>query len=136
MKSMRYKIMPVLLKAKLGVSVTEFTVLLGLVVLLGYGGLQLLGGSISTLLGQSGNHVANNPTMQMLAPSNGNKSGSSGLGLKGTGFYSIGLNPATGQPKLMLVNGSQAVATNVSSIDGSKMNVLGGVMLAKGLEHG
>jgi len=132
---MRYKFAPVLRNAKLGVTVTEFAVLLGLVILLGYGGLQLLGGSISTVLGQSGSHVASNPTLQMLAPFQGNKSGASGLGLKGTGFFAIGLNPTTGQPELMTVNGSQAVATNVSSIDGSKMNTLGGIMLAKGLEQ-
>lgn len=121
------------LSAQNGVTITEYAFLFGLVLLLAFGGFQVLGGSISSLLGGSGQKASNSNTIQIL---NGNQTAAAstgGLGLKGSGYYGIGVNPATGQPQLVMVNGASATTSNVSSIDGSMMNSLGGAMLAKSL---
>jgi Flp pilus assembly pilin Flp len=122
--------------AERGVTVAEYAVLLGLVLVLSIGGLKLLGGSISSLLGNASQKSAEQGTIKLLGPT-AQSAFASGptLGLKGSGYYAVKINPATGQPELTLIDGASATSSNVSSIDGSRMNTLGTVMLAKSLEE-
>jgi len=119
-------------QAEYGVTMTEYAVLFGLVIVLGIGGVKLLGGSVSKLLDGSGEKASSTNTLQLLESSNAS-SASGNLGLKGSGYYAIAVNPATGQPELTMIRGANATATNVSSIDGSMMNSLGSTMLSNSL---
>jgi Flp pilus assembly pilin Flp len=120
--------------AEPGVTVVEYAVLLGLVLVLSIGGLKLLGGSISSLLGNASQKSAEQGTIKLLGPTaqSAFASGTT-LGLKGSGYYGVKINPATGQPELTMIDGASATNSNVSSIDGSRMNTLGSVMLANSL---
>lgn len=125
-----------------GVSIVEYSVLLGLVAVVGIVGLNLLGGSTSGLLQGASQPLSQGGTLNLLAPNQDqtiNQSGASNanpvVSLKGGGYYALVSDSTTGQPVLNLVDGSQGVATNVSSIDGGRMNVLGSFMLANKLEQ-
>lgn len=122
---------PTLLKAQTGITLVEYAILFGLVIVMSIVGLKLLGGNIASLLDGSGTKVASNNPISVLnaAPAQG----SSGKALIGSGYYQMALDPKTGQPVLTLVSGANATATNVSSIDGN-MNTVGGLMLAKSLD--
>jgi Flp pilus assembly pilin Flp len=121
--------------AQRGVTLAEYAVLLGLVLVMSIGGLKLLGGSISSLLGEASQKSANQGTIKLLGSSAQSTAVASGgtLGLKGSGYYGIKVNPTTGQPELTMINGASATNSNVSSIDGSRMNTLGSVMIASSL---
>lgn len=124
-------------KAVSGVSLTEYGILAGLIALMSVAGLQLLGGATSTLFGAHSQNLTANTPLKLLATPSASKvatsDGSSIVMLQGSGYYSIGVDPATGQPMLQLVNGAEGVATNVSSIDGGRMNTLGTMMMAQSL---
>lgn len=120
-----------------GVSLSEYAILLGLVGVLSVAGLKALGVSTSNLFQGSSNTLASHNTLSLLdgqpQPIKTNLAASTGP-LPGKGYYGIVSDPANGLPVLQLVNGSQGAATNVSSIDGTKMNTLGTIMLANALD--
>jgi Flp pilus assembly pilin Flp len=126
------KLKPTLLRAQSGITLVEYAILFGLVIVMSIVGLKLLGGNIASLLDGSGTKVASNNPISVLNPAVQVQT-PSGKGLVGSGYYQMAIDPKTGQPVLAVVNGANATATNVSSIDGN-MNTLGGVMLAKSLD--
>lgn len=122
---------PPLLRTQSGITLVEYAILFGLVIVMSIVGLKLLGGNIASLLNGSGTKVASNNPISILNPAA--QVTPSGKGMVGSGYYQMTIDPKTGQPVLAVVNGANATATNVSSVDGN-MNTLGGVMLAKGLD--
>ncbi len=116
-----------------GVTTTEYCILLGLIALVSVASLKALGISTFGLFQNSSKTLATHSTLNLLNGSSPTvQGGSATVSLKGNGYYTI-VNNASGQPELQLVDGAQGVATNVSSIDGSKMNTLGTLMLANKL---
>lgn len=125
-----------------GVSLAEYAILIGLIAIVGMAGLKLLGSSTSGVLQGTAQPLAQGGTLNLLAPVPNAGSAKSMPGnqnpvvvMKGGGYYALIPDPTTGQPVLKLVDGSQGVGTNVSSIDGGRMNVLGSMMLAKKLDQ-
>jgi Flp pilus assembly pilin Flp len=53
----------------------------------------------------------------------------------GGGYYNMSVDPTTGQPVLKIVDGSAGVNVNVNSVEGSRYNALGGMMLANKLDE-
>jgi Flp pilus assembly pilin Flp len=111
-----------------GVTTAEYALMLGLVGVVGILGLKTFGGSTHQLIAGSGSGLATNNTMNVLAPI----PSSLGTPLNGGGYYAFAKDPVTGQMALQLVDGSQGVAANVTSIDGNR-NTLGTLMIANRL---
>jgi len=136
-----------------GVALTEYALLLGLVSLLAFAGLGMLGDTSFNLFAQTGNMLSDMGFGQKLALKNVTTGGltvtggstvfaktaapgsASSLALKGSGYYQMVIDPVTGQPSLKLVDGSSGVNVNVSSVDGSRFNTLGSIMLANKLDQ-
>jgi len=136
-----------------GVAVTEYALLLAMIAVLAIGGVSMLGDASHDLFAQVGNEFYKlgfgtftplKGSMKALALQVGGlmngavgapgSIASSKAYLKGGGYYNVVINPATGQPRLKLVNGTSGVNINVSSVEGSRFNTLGSVMLAAKLD--
>jgi len=149
--------------SQLGVAVTEHGLLLGLVALLALTGLSTLGDSTSNLLkmgGESLNHIGegfwksfDHSDLQTATIYSSSTSGTqpnvatrntdgtyttvasgSVIHPAGAGYYNMAIDPNTGQPVLKIVDGSTGVNVNVNSVEGSRYNALGGLMLANKLD--
>lgn len=141
-----------MLKAQSGVAIAEYGILLAMVAVLAVGGLTLLGNANFNLFAQAGNILSElgfgdfTPlkdtsgeqlavTGAGMAPGTPGSTGQSRVYLKGGDYYTMVVDPATGQPSLKMINGATGVSVNVSSVEGSRFNTLGSVMLAKKLEE-
>ena len=135
-----------------GIALAEYGILLGLVSLLAVAGLTMLGDASFNLVAQTGNILSDMGFGQKLAlRGNANAGGlastilggaagsgstsTSTLHLTGSGYYQMVIDPQTGQPTLKLIDGSSGVNVNVSSVDGSRFNTLGSIMLASKLDQ-
>lgn len=114
-----------------GVSMVEYAVLIGLVCLVSLLGLQSLGTSTKQLLSDSGQTLEIDNTLGLLQKQVNQKPAN----LTGSGYYVIVKDPVTQKPKFQVVEGNQATATNVTSIDGDRMNTLGTIMIANRLQE-
>jgi hypothetical protein len=127
--------------AQAGVTLTEYAILIGLLGVLGIAGLKMLGNSTYKLLAGSNDTLANKSTLSLIqAKYNAEQyTGSAAANtspvvtLKGSGYYNLVVDPETGQYTMKMVDGASGVATNVTSIDGERMNMLGSLMLANKL---
>lgn len=130
-----------------GITLTEYGILFSFLGLLCVAGMNLLGTSTANLF-QNTSHTltGNNGTLSLLQTPNkmtlpvddnsvDSTPKSATVVLQGSGYYSITTDPATGQPTIELVKGATGVNTNVSSIDGGRMNTLGSIMLAQSLSE-
>jgi Flp pilus assembly pilin Flp len=139
-------------KAQRGVAIPEYAILLGLVLVLAMGGITMLGDSTKNLLSLTGNTVNRigggsratvSSALPLITVNASASSASHVVGsssrlasqLKGRGYYNMVIDPTTGQPTLRLVKGSSGVNINVNSVEGSRYNVLGTIMLAKKLDE-
>jgi Flp pilus assembly pilin Flp len=137
--------------AHYGVAIAEYGLLLALVVVVTIGGLTLLGNSNFNLFAQSGNAMSElgygefTPLKDMsdkqlavtgagVMPGAPGSKPQSKIYLKGGGYYTMIVDPASGQPILKLINGTSGVNVNVSSVEGSRYNALGSIMLANKLD--
>jgi Flp pilus assembly pilin Flp len=124
-----------------GNALTEYGLILGLVVLLGAAGLQVTGGSVSSLLGGFDQNETTIAKMMSLnfgsgntaSSSSGNPSGS--VSLSGSGYYTFVTDPTTGMPTLMMTDSNSGAVSNATSVDGNQWNILGGMRLAGSLEQ-
>lgn len=127
-----------------GISLVEFSVLAGLLVLTALITLQLLGVSISNMLVSMGPELKSRSTLSLLdskypgqpASLYGQtlQSGVVAEHIKGSGYYALEANPQTGQPALRLVDSSSTEVKNATSLEGNQMNTLGTFMLARTLD--
>jgi Flp pilus assembly pilin Flp len=118
--------------AKTGVSMAEYAILAGLVGVAGIVALKTFGGSVHNLLGITGQGLETNNTLSVLKAIPAGNSGA--VTLKGSGYYRIVTDPATGLPTLKLSAGVNGVPTNVTSVAGN-FNTLGSLMLANKLDQ-
>lgn len=127
-----------------GVAIAEYAMLLGIIGVVVVASLSLLGESTSNLFLQTSTTVTQTqfnwftPATTNLGSAlavTGNSSAAGVVHLKGGGYYNLVVDPVTGQPMLQMVNGSSGVNVNVSSVEGSRYNTLGGLMLASKLDQ-
>lgn len=129
-----------MMKAERGNTLMEYGLVLSLVAILGFAGLQLLGGATSDKL--SSVKKSEKPVMQLvqldfrtpLSPNVSIASGSFPLPAKGDGYYTLAIDRATGQPVIKLTDSTTGQVTNATSIEGKEWNTLGSVHLASALE--
>jgi Flp pilus assembly pilin Flp len=119
---------------------TEYGLILGLVVLLGVAGLQVTGGSVSSLLGGFDRNESSVSRLVSLKFGNSNtatagQSITSGpVTLNGAGYYTFEIDPATGLPTLKLTDSNTGAVSNATSVDGKQWNILGQFHLADSLD--
>lgn len=125
-----------------GVNLAEYALMGALLTVLGVAGLEMLGGSVSGLFIHSKDRLASANTLSLLeaSPSAVNVPHIVGISpsspsFKGGGYYVVVFDSATGQPMLKIVDGTAGEVKNVSSVDGSQLNTLGTLMLARKLDE-
>lgn len=129
-----------------GISATEYALFAGLLAVTAIAGLNVLGGSVSSLLSASDTRLSAPNTLSVLAPipsaqvgkpagNSENPDSGSPLPYKGSGYYAVLTDSATGMPKLQLTDGTAGGVKNVSSVDGNQLNALGSLLLARKLDE-
>lgn len=113
-----------------GLTLAEYALIIVGVGIMGLAGLSALKVSTFNLYQDTGQALVNGSTLKLLSPQ-GQLGGAQNLSRNG--YYQVALAP-DGSVSLALVE-SNAGGTNVSSIDGSRMNTLGSMMLADTLEE-
>jgi hypothetical protein len=120
---------------------TEYGLILGLIALVGVAAVKTHGLSVSELLGgfdkskQPVSHMAElNFQLTSGKQQTQNPVAKGAVPLKGPGYYTVAINPHTGQPILQLTDNNSNAVTNATSIDGSQWNSLGQFRLANSLE--
>lgn len=119
--------------SKTGISLTEYSVLIGLIGVLSIFGLKSLGESLQSLFSGTSTHLESNNTLSVLAPINTESPQRVKLTLQGKNYYSLVIDPATGKPVLQLTSGTNGVSVNTTSTDGN-FNTVGSIMLANSLD--
>lgn len=129
--------------ARLGGTMVEYGILVGLLGVICIEGYMALGQPLQEMLTNVGTHTQSKNTLTLLdihpngaSGPNGTTASSNFAVLKGKGYYNLAIDPATGRPQLKVVDGENGVSVNVSSVDGStgRYNALGSVMLAKKID--
>jgi Flp pilus assembly pilin Flp len=134
------KLLPTTEVPERGNVLTEYGLILGLVVLLSIAGLQVTGGSVSSLLGGFNRNESSVSRLVSLKFGDGNtatagQSITNGpVSLNGAGYYTFEIDPATGLPSLKLTDGNTGAVSNATSVDGQQWNVLGQFHLADSLD--
>ncbi|MCE3235157.1 MAG: hypothetical protein K0Q50_1337 [Vampirovibrio sp.] len=134
-----------------GVTTTEYALFAGLLAVTAIAGLTVLGGSVNGLFSGADTRLSAPNTLSVLAPvqpaktiaaTNAQAPPSQTLlqisnptAYKGSGYYAVVTDPATGMPKLQLTDGTAGEVKNVSSVDGNQLNALGSLMLARKLDQ-
>lgn len=123
-----------------GHSLSEYALMIGLLSMASFLSLQGFGINLSSLFQLQTTKLSSDNTLSLLErPTTQNPSNvaagpaTTRLNLKGSGFYAIVPNPATGKPELKLVDASGGV-TNVTSVDGDQFNILGTLRIARKLD--
>lgn len=136
---------------KKGVSLTEYSLLAGLIATASIFSLKLLGGAIHDLFVSFDSSLKANSTLSMLADNPKNPSvqqkiaalnskpsfqgGTITPNLKGSGYYALKADSDTGQPVLTLIDAASTEVKNATSLEGTQMNALGTFMLAQTLDE-
>lgn len=116
-----------------GLTLAEYALIITGVGIMGLAGLSALRTSTVNLYQDVNQALVNGSTLKLLS-SQGQQSQSGSAGsLARNGYYQVALEP-DGSVSLGLVD-SNGAGTNVSSIDGSRLNTLGSMMIANTLEE-
>ena len=120
-----------------GQTLAEYGILLGVLGLLAYLGLNSLGLSINGLLKSSGTQVQSNQFQNYLSLSFQASPGSvpNALPAYQGKNATMSINPTTGLPELKVVNAAAATNSNVSSVDGNVSNVYATSSVAQQLSN-
>jgi hypothetical protein len=121
----------------IGHALTEYGMLLGLLVLLTYISLSSLGVSVNGLFKASNNQLQSNQFQKYITLSFGTNAGatpSSLSSVKGKEPVTT-INSDTGLPDTNIVNSATSTNTNVSSVDGSTSNAYATVSVAQKLSN-
>lgn len=120
-----------------GNTTTEYAIVLGLVGVLGIMALGGLGGSLGKMLGNTSSNLAKLPGLD--AGLTTNRAGdaetlnSGSVELIGPGHSLVGVDPETGEPRIIVSTGNGSNA-NATSVEGNEWNMIGGMKLAEALE--